>query len=238
MARHTRTTVALVAVAAVGFPGCGVGETDPEPVTRPPERGASVILTETGGPTDVRQGVPVGWAHDADGARAAAVSAVSLTGEIAHAGFITRGDMIDVLATNRFAPDLAVTTERQLGDLAEALGAVELLPPEVTWTEVPLTARVGRVNETAARVQVWSVVVVARPDAGVPRQAWRTVSIDLAWESADWKVDGWSATPGPTPALAAAAAISTADEVNDVAQWPPAAGTESPPGDGGDGGGG
>ena len=37
-------------------------------------------------------------------------------------------------------PDLAVTTERQLNDLAGALDTVEVLPPEVSWAEVPLTA--------------------------------------------------------------------------------------------------
>jgi hypothetical protein len=79
------------------------------------------------------------------------------------------------------------------------------------------------------------VLVVASPDAGVPRQAWRTVVVDLAWEQDDWKVDGWSAAPGPTPALAAATAISTGGEVADVADWPPADGTDSPA-DGGGGG--
>jgi hypothetical protein len=235
MATYTRKTVAIVAVAAVGFAGCGVGESDPEPITRPADSEASLTATDSVGPAIVRLGVPQGWAHSTGGARAAAVSAVSLTGEIARAGFITRGDMIDLLATRRFAPDLGVTTERQLGDLAEALGAAEFVPPEVAWAEVPLTARVVRSSEQVARVEVWSVLVVASPDAGVPRQAWRTVVVDLAWEQDDWKVDGWSAAPGPTPALAAATAISTGGEVADVADWPPADGTDSPA-DGGGGG--
>jgi hypothetical protein len=222
MARHTRTTVAIVAAGAVGFAGCSIGESGPEPVTPPPGVDAAVTMTDALGPTFTRHGVPQGWAHSAEGARAAGVSAVGLTGEIAQAGFITRGDMIGVLATRRFALDLAVTTERQLADLAETLGAAELLPPEIAWSEVPLTARVVDASDRAARIEIWSVVVVARPEVGVPRQAWRTVVIELAWEDEDWKVDGWSTTPGPTPALAAATAISTGDEVVEVAQWPPA----------------
>jgi hypothetical protein len=227
MARHTRTTVAIVAVAAVGFAGCGIGESDPEPVTPLSDVDATITVTEALGPTYTRYGVPQGWGHSAPGARAAGVSAVGLTGEIARAGFITRGDMIDALATRRFAPELAITTERQLAELAEALGAAELLPPEITWTEVPLTARVIQATESRSRIEVWSVVVIARPDVGIPRQAWRTVAIDLAWEARDWKVDGWSATPGPTPALAAAAAVSTGNEVVEVAHWPSVGGHTS-----------
>jgi hypothetical protein len=140
MTRYTRTTAALVAVAAIGFGGCGVSTDDePQPITPP---SAQPGAPGTGaGPTHTRSGVPQGWAPGPVGARAAAVSAVALTGEIARAGFITRGDMIDVLATRRFAGDLAVTTERQLAQLAEALGEAEFLPPTISWTEVPLTAR-------------------------------------------------------------------------------------------------
>jgi hypothetical protein len=163
------------------------------------------------------------------------VSTVALTGEIARAGFITRGDMIDALASRRFAGDLGVTTERQLADLAEALGEAEFLPPDISWTEVPLTARILEAGDRVARVEVWSVLVVASPDVGVPRQAWRTVTLDMAWEDGDWKVDGWVTTPGPTPALAAAVAVSTGDEVADVAGWPPAAGPEADASEGGGG---
>lgn len=232
MTRYTRTTVALVAVAAVGFAGCSVG-TDDEP--RPIGPSAARDATSEGagvGPTQVRRGVPQGWARGSDGARAAAVSAVALTGEIARAGFITRGDMIDALATRRFAGDLGVTTERQLAELAEALGEAELLPPNISWTEVPLTARLIDADDQAATVEVWSVLVIASPDVGVPRQAWRTVTLDLAWEDGDWKVDGWATTPGPTPALAAATAVSTGDEVAEVADWPPAVGPTDSGGEG------
>jgi hypothetical protein len=100
---------------------------------------------------------------------------------------------------------------------------VDVLPPAITWAEIPLTARVVEDLGTTVRVEVWSVLVVAHPEVGVPRQAWRTVSLDMTWEAGDWKVDGWDATPGPTPALAAATAVSTGGQVVDVAEWPAAA---------------
>ena len=222
MATHTRRTVAVIAAAALGFAGCSGGD-DRAGTPTPPrtlDDGVALSAPTPPGPASSRHGVPQGWSHDAAGARAAAISAVALTGDIARAGFITRGDMVDALATRRFAPDLAVATERQLAELAEALGAVEFVPPQVAWAEVPLTARLVDATDDAARVEVWSVVVVASADVGVPRQAWRTVTIELAWESGDWKVDGWSNTAGPTPALAAAAAVSSGGDVADVAEWP------------------
>lgn len=219
----TRTAVALVAIAAVGFGGCSSpGSDDPEPVDTGQVPAGPNGDARPLGPTYVTHGVPQGWRHDRDGAQAAAVSAVSLTGEIARSGFIVRGDMIERLATQAFAPDLTETTDGQLADLAEVLGEESVLPPQFTWAEVPLTAHVVSSTPERARLEVWSVVVVATPTVGVPRQAWRTVTIDLAWEDEDWKVDGWSATPGPTPALAPAAAVSTAEEVVDVVDWPAA----------------
>jgi hypothetical protein len=224
MVRYTRKTVAVVAVAAVGFAACSIGTDDsPQPINPPSAPGAAPGPDQLG-PTGTRHGVPVGWPLGPDGARAAAVSAVGLTGEIAKSGFITRGDMIDTLATRGFASDLALATEHQLADLAEALGEIEVLPPAIVWTEVPLTVRVVDEGHGTARVEVWSVLVVASPDVGVPRQAWRTVTLDMVWEHDDWKVDAWDTTPGPTPALAAAAAVSNGREVADVADWPAAAG--------------
>jgi hypothetical protein len=233
MTRYTRRTVAIAAVAAVGFAACSNGTDDtPRPIDAPGVAGAAAGSDQLG-PTGTRHGVPVGWPPGPDGALAAAVSAVGLTGEIAKAGFITRGDMIDTLATRGFSSELAIATERQLADLAEALGEIEVLPPAIAWTEVPLTAQLIDGGHDTARVEVWSVVVVASPDVGVPRQAWRTVTLDMVWEDDDWKVDAWTSTPGPTPALAAAAAVSSGREVADVADWPAAAGPAVTVGGGG-----
>src|SRR6266508_1847055 len=125
MTRYTRRTVAIAAVAAVGFAACSTAtDDDPRPIERPSVPGAAG--SDRLDPTGTRHGVPVGWSPGTDGARAAAVSAVGLTGEIAKAGFITRGDMIDTLATRGFSSDLAIATERQLADLAEALGEIEV----------------------------------------------------------------------------------------------------------------
>jgi hypothetical protein len=58
------------------------------------------------------------------------------------------------------------------------------------------------------------------PDQGAPRQAWRTVTVDLAWERGDWRIDGWAAQAGPTPALGFDAPVASSDELAQVAGWP------------------
>lgn len=171
-----------------------------------------------------RFGVPVGWAHDADGARAAAVSAVSLTGTIATAGFVTRSDMFDVLASARFAPALLRSSNAQLLDVLGDLGSVGIAPADVVFRELPLTATVDNAAIDRARVRVWSVVVAGAHGRGSPRQLWRTVSIDLVWEDDDWRIDEWSSTAGPTPALATGAPVATLDDLTAVAAWPSAGG--------------
>lgn len=221
MRLSTRTAVSLVAAAAVGFGGCSSsGSSEPDAVAPDPADHDSV--PQPVGPAFVTDGVPQGWRCDPEGARAAAMSAVRLSGDIARAGFITRGDMIRAFASDGFGEELIERTDTQLGELSEALGDAFIVSPKLTWHETPLTAEVVRGDDKRALVKVWSVVVLATPEVGVPRQLWRTVEAELVWEDHDWKVDEWDSWPGPTPALTPAAAIATTEEIIDVTEWPPA----------------
>ncbi|MPY92503.1 MAG: hypothetical protein GEV08_05365 [Acidimicrobiia bacterium] len=69
------------------------------------------------------------------------------------------------------------------------------------------------------QVEVWVVSIIVVPEMAAPRQVWRTVTVELAWETGDWRVDGWATVSGPTPALAAHAPVATADEVLDLTSW-------------------
>lgn len=220
MRLSTRTAVSLVAAAAVGFGGCSSSGSEPDVVDPEPAGGDTV--PQPVGPTFQTDGVPQGWRRDPEGARGAAMSAVRLSGEVARAGFITRGDMIRLLSSERFGDELIDRTDTQLGELSEALGDAFIVSPQLTWHETPLTAEVVEGDDQRAVIEVWSVVVLATPDAGVPRQLWRTVEIELVWEDHDWKVDEWDSWPGPTPALAPAEVIAATEEVIEVTEWPTA----------------
>jgi hypothetical protein len=217
------SVVVLVAATAVGLSTCTA--TDPEAAA--PSSSPAVAPDEvrpTTGPRTERLGVPVGWSRDANGARAAAVSAVSLTGELAGAGFITRSDMIQVLASRRYAPTLADLSAAQLDTFIDDLAGEGLTPSQLLLHELPLTAVVESATADSAIVQVWALLIAGGDRLGSPRQLWRTVTVELVWEEGDWQVDGWKVRPGPTPALATNAPVASLAELREVTAWPPVGG--------------
>ena len=119
--KQVTAALAAVALAFTALRACSGDDDADRPTTPVP------VIADPGdrpvGPTRVDHDVPMGWRHDAAGARAAAMSAVGTTGPIARAGFITRRDMIDQLATTDYADTLASTSARQLDDLMGDLGA-------------------------------------------------------------------------------------------------------------------
>lgn len=224
-----RTVVVVMAVAALvavmALRSCAPSDTS-EPTDADRSRAPAVPPPDEVGPRGTERGVPVGWSRDRHGARVAAVSAVAMTGEIARAGFITRSDMIVVLASSRFGPTLAQESSSQLDELFGDLATEDVAPSSVLFQELPLTAEVLHADAERAEVAVWAVVVVGVPEHGAPRQLWRTVTVDLVWEHDDWRVDGWTTAAGPTPALATNAPIATVEDLATVTAWPPAAGGE------------
>ena len=207
-----------LAVAAALLILSGCGEPGHEEREAPGPADDLVVLV---GPTEVVRGVPRGWRHDEAGARAAALAYVALSGEVARAGFITRGDLIGSLATPEFRRELEAETVEQLDGTLEDLLDEGVSPGQLLWSELPLTARVVASDEDTAQVEVWSVVVIGIPTTdSVPRQTWRTVTVELAWIESDWLVSGWSAAPGPTPALGPDAVIDPLDELTTVTSWP------------------
>lgn len=217
-----RSTAALIA-AGLLVGGCSTtanGTTaDVGPTT------SAVATAEAVGPSFVVDGIGYGWRRDADGARAAAESAVSATGAIATAGFITRDDLIGSLASSGFAGQLADESARQLDELAIELGEVGVVPSQLVWAELPQRARVLSFSQDEAAVEVWSVLVVGVPGHGAPRQVWRTVTVGLIWEREDWRVDSWQSEAGPTPALAATSTVSSVDEIRAALAWPAVGGS-------------
>lgn len=219
---YTVAAIAVVAAGSIGLRACNSSAADPDAAV-PVTVDAPPVVSPVG-PAEVVDGVPHGWRHDAEGARAAALAAVSLTGEIATAGFITRSDIISSIATTGYGPALASLSSGQLAELSVELGGVGMSPAELVWSEIPLTARIVSVDNHRAVVEVWAVLVVGVPGVGAPRQAWRTVTVEVAWERGGWRIDGWTTRPGPTPALAATSVVSSVEEIAEVISWPSAGG--------------
>jgi hypothetical protein len=155
-----------------------------------------------------------------------ALRAVRLTGDVATAGFITRDDLIDSVASAQFARTMRSTSATQLTEFTTAVGASGVPAADVVWEELPLTARIVDSSDTAARITVWSVLIVGVPGHGSARQMWRTSTIGLVHEARGWRVDSWTATPGPTPSPATNGAVSDLPAVVEVLNWPATTGVK------------
>lgn len=174
------------------------------------------------GPRVSRLGVPTGWRHDAAGATAAAIGYVESTGLVARAGPLARRDVVLVLATESYGPELVDRTNRQLDDLLYAFGERGLTAEDLIWSEYALTVHVDRESAERVDVRVWSIVVLAARGGSVPRQLWRTTSVSLEWSDGDWKVGAWDSETGPTPSPPGEADVATVQEVDGVTAWTPA----------------
>jgi hypothetical protein len=209
-----RTLIACgVAVLVVGGVLVAQRTTTAKHATPKQEELATTAPTST--PTVVARPQP-----DNAGAEHAATAAVRMTGKIATTGFISRADLIGTISSARFAPSLAARSAAQLADMTAEVGGAGVSPTDLVWEELPLTSHVASANETAATIEVWSVLIVGVPGHGAPRQVWRTVRIGLVWERGAWRIDKWDAVSGPTPALATTAPISDVTSIRNVLVWP------------------
>lgn len=180
--------------------------------------GAGAVAASSVPDTGADSSDVTGSAEAADAARSAAVAAVRSTGDVAAAGFITRGDMIRDLATEGFASRLIEESSAQLDAMTVELSEAGIPVGAIRLYELPLTAEVNDLAGSAATVEVWSVTVVTVADHAAPRQLWRTVTVTLAHddETGNWLVDGWTAVPGPTPALGTNSEVASLDDIEAV----------------------
>jgi hypothetical protein len=157
-----------------------------------------------------------------DAARRAAVGVVSRTGEIVAAGMFSRLVLIESFTTPSFAPVLAAETSQQVNSFLVGLGVRDVDVTGVRVLERPITATSEVGAAGGVTVRVWSVLVVTAPGLGMGREAWRTVTLTMISGDGRWLVDGWSSSPGPSPAPAADATFDDGARVDGAMSWPPA----------------
>jgi hypothetical protein len=198
----------LVAVIAVGIIVARSTAGDSTAVAVGLPRSPDVL--EVGGPDP-----------DVAPARAAAVRAVSLTGDVVAAGLISRRVLIESFSTPRFGPMLADRTSSAVDGMLLQLGERNVDTTQLQVREQPVTADAEAAG-AGVRVRLWSVLVVAAPGTGPARQLWRTVTLDMVDVAGRWLVDAWSSTPGPTPAPAPEASFDDAATLAPLLAWPAA----------------
>jgi hypothetical protein len=222
--RIAAAVAAIVAVAATGAVLARAGDAG-HPADGAVAPSAFVDRTTSGEAGDPSAVV------DLDSARAAAIRAVARTGEAAQAGFISRRELIESFTTPQFAPTLAQATSDAVNAMLLELGERDADVASLAVIERPITATAVPIVD-GVEVRVWSVLVVAVPGVGPGRQVWRTVTLQMVDDGGRWLVDGWTSTPGPSPAPPAEGAFDDAEAFVETLSWPPADGRPASGGQG------
>jgi hypothetical protein len=214
MRRAALVVAVLVAVAAIGALVAWAGG----------ERSSShePAAVAHAAAADHSAGAPVLSSNaDVAAARAAAVRAVAMTGDVVRAGFISRRELIGSFTTPGYGPTLADETSEAVDAMLLELGERNADTANLAVVEQPVTATADA-TATGVRVRVWSVLVIAAPRVGPGRQVWRTVTLDMVKAAGRWLVDGWASTPGPSPAPPAEGSFDDAAAFVEPLGWPSA----------------
>lgn len=169
-------------------------EEAPRPIAADPSR-PPAPRTQSG-PTLERSGVDVGFAADEDGAIAASISYATASQRWLYFSDDEIRAAVGEIATPVAAPRMA---DQIVLDVSTAREQLAASAGRIWWLVRPLAWRVDHIDDTEARVSVWTITILSAAGVAAPQAEYMTVTLDLAWVDGDWRVDGVRDTPGPTP---------------------------------------
>lgn len=169
-------------------------EEAPRPIAAEPSR-PPAPRTQSG-PILERAGVDVGFAADEDGAIAASISYATASQRWLYFSDDEIRAAVDEIATPVAAPRMA---DQIVLDVSTAREQLAASAGRIWWLVRPLAWRVDHIDDTEARVSVWTITILSAAGVAAPQAEYMTVTLDLAWVDGDWRVDGVRDTPGPTP---------------------------------------
>ncbi len=146
------------------------------------------------GPTTVVNGVPMGYAHTPDGARAAAMNFLRLDQALS-----AMADDTSVATAKRTITASSVT-DALVANVTKKVAAVRRAFPAgpVRFRIGEVATKVTPADADHVRVEIWNVGI-ASPPGMVPYEDWSIQRYDLVWERDDWRDAAEVSTPGPVP---------------------------------------
>ncbi|MET9419608.1 MULTISPECIES: hypothetical protein [unclassified Streptomyces] len=212
--------VVVLLIAAIAFANQGGG------ADAPPEAGDKAPKAQSTAPSGVRPvkgnagGIPTGYTQDEQGAQSAAANyAVALV-----SAEILKPDPRRAIVRQLFVAAKVPELESKLDQAYDqtfldklGLDANGNAAPGMTYVSrtAPVGTKVTEYTDTSATVEVWCTGVFGT--AGVSStnpvtNDWFTMTLQLRWADADWKVENFSQKDGPAPVNADRTA-SSADEI-------------------------
>jgi len=170
------------------------------------------------GPTDLINGVPVGYAPTKEGATAAAFefARIMAGGQADSSAYRLVMETLAAPSWKNRARELAENSAQFVQDEYGVGGAVSFYP---------LRYQVTDFAETSATIELWGVALAAGRNSSRADEAWLIGEVSLAWVNGDWRVTAQRSEPGPTPLLLQNQQGSSFDRVDGFREF------ESAPGD-------
>lgn len=192
-----KAVAAAVVLLAALVAGVVLGRLSVAPNTTPAteEQVVEGPIGEDPGPTGSVRGVPVGYARSAEGAVAAATGYTLTLADKRTFNPAWRDAAYRVIAAPDAYPALVESVRGSYTRIADRVGLDDAAAYDgsIQATTVPLGYRVDAYHSERATVTVWSAGWLTRPrGTQLPLRA-RTMTFELAWVDADWKIVGVSA---------------------------------------------
>ncbi|WP_052848472.1 hypothetical protein [Streptomyces avicenniae] len=170
-------------------------------------------------------GIPTGFAQDAQGAQSAAANYAVALGGTEMFDAERRRTIVETIGSAATRDDLLTGYDADFtAALNERIGldADGSAPAGSTFVNrtLPVGSTTTEISDTSAEVSVWCAGLfgIAGTDSQTPvRTSWFTLHFTLAWEEGDWKVVGSEQTEGPTP-VSGDDVVSGAEEIAEAAE--------------------
>lgn len=203
---RSRPTVLIAAAAITFFAGLAAGRTftsSPAPQTNDaaaPDAQADASPSHD----EASKARATGFPQTRDGAvEAATTYGLALDGPLL-LDPSRRSALLEDIASDAARTELESTLARGADLIVINLGLTDdrISEPGFVWRVVPGGWQVRSYNGTRATVAIWATGVVLADGRPLAMPEWRTTEVELVWERGDWRLVGFTTTPGPAPSLA------------------------------------
>lgn len=190
---------------------------------RPRSGQIALAEDESVGPYRFEGEAPLGYAHNQNGAMAAASGFVTLPVRL-----LTRSQDDAINALGKMVAPEAISTivDKYQNDYATvragfATAQTLTANPRVFAQAIPAGVRVVDASKDKVRTQVWLLVMVAIEGLVQPTAGWELHDITVVWRNGDWKVSEWTGQPGPTPSWGSSTATGVQPFLDSVTPFQP-----------------